>query len=157
MQTPTEIAFEFVKGINGHDVERLCELMSDDHTFINSLGSRLQGCDKVRAAWANYFEMFPDYSMHCTEIFERGLVVAMFGRAQASYRNQETGGETSKWEMPAAWKAVMRQDRLHVWQIFADNEPIRQQLAGTSTARRLSKIRGGIGRRRPLEPHSPSR
>ena len=37
-------------------------------------------------------------------------------------------GEIKKenfWKMPAAWRAVVRDSKIAVWQVYADNEPAR--------------------------------
>jgi uncharacterized protein (TIGR02246 family) len=50
----------FNEAINRRDVGALAELMTDDHTFVDSAGSVLAGKDEVLAAWEGFFESFPD-------------------------------------------------------------------------------------------------
>lgn len=51
-----------------------------------------------------------------------GLVLAS-GWASAVHRDSG-----SKWRIPAAWRAVVAGDRIAEWQIYADNEPVREIL-----------------------------
>jgi hypothetical protein len=76
-------------------------------------------------AWDGYFKMVPDYTISHEEIFANGNIVAMFGMAQGTFSR---GGEIKKenfWETAAAWRAVVKNGKIGVWQVFADNEPIR--------------------------------
>ena len=50
----------------------------------------------------------------------------MFGTAQGTFSHK---GELSKddfWKTPAAWKAVVKNGKIALWQVYADNEPIRK-------------------------------
>jgi len=85
----------------------------------------IRGTERLRAAWAAYFKMFPDYSISHTEIFAEGNTVAIFGAAQGTLA---TDGEIKKENFrktPAAWRAVLRDGKIAVWQVYADNEPAR--------------------------------
>lgn len=100
---------EFAKAISQHDVEKLATLMTDDHKFIDSQGNELVGKERMKQGWKDYFQFFPDYKIEITEIFEKGETVAMFGFA----------GE-QKWRLPVAWKAIVQDGKIKVWQVFAD-------------------------------------
>jgi hypothetical protein len=42
--------------------------------------------------------------------------------------NPKDGGKMDKqnfWKMPAAWRAVVKDGKVALWQVYADNEPIR--------------------------------
>jgi ketosteroid isomerase-like protein len=108
----------FIDRINAHDVEGLAVLMSDDHTFIDAHGNQVSGREKMIAGWHGYFEWFPDYSIEVTEVFEDGDKLALFGFAGGSFQNRE--GE--KWRLPAAWKAIVKDGRVTLWQVFADTK-----------------------------------
>lgn len=118
---PVEIALAFVRKINEHDLEGLADLMSEEHVFVDTLGARVEGRQKMRQAWIGYFRLFPDYYISCAEVFQEGAVIALFGTAGA------TG-----WEIPAAWKAVIRDGRVAEWRVYADNEPARRILAASA-------------------------
>jgi len=117
---------EFVDAINRHSVEALSALMTEDHVFIDSLGARVKGREKVTAGWKGYFRMVPDYSITVEEIYSDGAVVVMLGSAQGTY---STGGQllaANQWQTPAAWRAVTRGSQVAEWRVYADNEPIRE-------------------------------
>jgi uncharacterized protein (TIGR02246 family) len=122
------IVLQFIERINAADVDGLCALMTEDHVFIDGLGNRVQGREKMRAGWQGYFAWFPDYRISHEEIFRDRDVVAVFGTASATYAR---GGKLSKenhWEIPAAWKAVVRNGRIAEWRVYCDNQPARKLL-----------------------------
>ena len=155
MANPIEIVLQFEQAINAHDPDAICSLMTSDGEFIDSLGNRIQGAEKVRAAWTGYFKMVPDYSISHSEIFANGNIVAVFGSAQGTYVRGEArnageadsraepaaqGARTTEnrsnpervgaerqdfWTSPAAWRAVVKNGKVSLWQVYADNEPIR--------------------------------
>ena len=122
---PTQVVLEFEKLINAHAPEAICALMSPDGEFIDSLGNRIQGTEKLRAAWAGYFNMVPDYSISHSEIFAAGNSVAVFGSAQGTFSRDGQLAKENFWKTPAAWRAVVKGGKIAVWQVYADNEPIR--------------------------------
>jgi len=113
-----EIIHAFVAAINTQDVDRLGELMTDDHIFVDPHGNQVTGRDQMLAGWRGYFEWFPDYQIEVKEIFEKENEFAMFGYAGASFK----GNAERKWRLPAAWKAVVRNGRIAVWQVVADTK-----------------------------------
>ena len=108
----------FVDSINAHDVDRLGALMTDDHTFIDAHGNEVRGKEKMVSGWRGYFEWFPDYYIEITDVFEDGEKFAMFGFAGGSFR----GKESAAWRLPAAWKAIVKDNRFALWQVFADTK-----------------------------------
>lgn len=72
--------------------------------------------------------MVPDYSISHSEIFADGNTVAVFGSAQGTFVHPKDGGQIKKensWKSLAAWRAVVKDGKIALWQVFADNEPIR--------------------------------
>jgi ketosteroid isomerase-like protein len=108
----------FIDRINAHDVDGLADLMSDDHTFIDAHGSEVSGKDKMTPGWRGYFDWFPDYYIEVSEVFENGETFAMFGFAGGSYK----GKSSESWRLPAAWKAIVKDGRVTLWQVFADTK-----------------------------------
>jgi ketosteroid isomerase-like protein len=108
----------FIERINAHDVPGLGELMSDDHTFIDAHGNQVSGKERMIAGWRGYFEWFPDYYIEVTDSFEQGENFALFGFAGGTFKNQE--GQS--WRLPAAWKAIVKDGRVSLWQVFADTK-----------------------------------
>ena len=113
-----ETILAFVERINTHDVEGLAELMANDHRFIDPYGNEVVGRENMTAGWRGYFEMFPVYSIEVNEFFEHGDTFAMCGFARGSFK----GKADASWRLPAAWKAVVEDGRVALWQVFADTK-----------------------------------
>ena len=113
-----ETILAFVGRINAHDIEGLAALMSDDHTFIDAHGNQVSGKVKMIAGWRAYFKWFPDYHIEITDVFESGESAALFGFAGGSY----SGKQGESWRLPAAWKAIVKDGRVTLWQVFADTK-----------------------------------
>jgi ketosteroid isomerase-like protein len=112
-----DILQAFIARINAHDVDGLGELMSDDHEFIDAHGNEVRGKETMIAGWRGYFEWFPDYYIEVTDVFEDSEpTVAMFGFAGGSFK----GKQSESWRLPAAWKAMVKDGRVTLWQVFAD-------------------------------------
>ena len=121
--TNKETVLDFVDAINVHDVNRLADLMSEDHAFIDAHGNQVVGKEKMSAGWRGYFEWFPDYLIEVSEVFEgdsseAGQTFAMFGFAGGSFK----GKSDANWRLPAAWKAIVKENRIALWQVFADTK-----------------------------------
>ncbi len=126
-----DVLLEFVRHINSQNVHGLCSLMSEDHRFVDGLGSMVQGREQMREAWTGYFRLIPDYQISLEEIFENGNVIAAFGTAGGTYSPDGKLSEEHRWRVPAAWRAEVREDLVTEWRVYADNEPIRQLMAKT--------------------------
>jgi ketosteroid isomerase-like protein len=123
---PVSLILEFVGRLNAHDVKGMCDLMTEDHLFVDSLGEQLRGREQMRRAWVQYFYLFPDFTITCQNIFRRDHELALFGSAQGSYTVGSPVPASNRWQMPAAWRAVVRGGRVAEWHVFADNEPVRR-------------------------------
>ena len=114
----------FVRAINTRDPEKITRWMSEDHLFTDSLGRKIQGRENMKRAWAGYFLLFPDYRIVVAQTLEKQDVVALFGIAQGTYA---AGGDllrANHWELPAAWRAVVRGGLVAEWRVYADNSPV---------------------------------
>ena len=118
------IALRFVNEINRHDVPAILARVSDDHVFIDGLGHELRGKERLRDAWTDYFAWFPDYRILIEDHMEAGIVVGLFGSASGTFSVDGALSPTRRWKIPAAWKAIVRDERVERWQVFADNEPV---------------------------------
>jgi ketosteroid isomerase-like protein len=118
------IVLRFVNEINRHDLPAMLALISDDHQFVDGLGHELRGRDRLRDAWNTYFEWFPDYRILIEDHLQVGIVVALFGSASGTYALDGELSPTRRWKIPAAWKAVVRNEHIERWQVYADNEPV---------------------------------
>jgi len=108
----------FIDSINAHDVESLGKLMSDDHVFVDAHGNEMRGKETMTAGWRGYFEWFPNYYIEVSDIFENGEAFAMFGFAGGSFK----ANPDASWRLPAAWKAMVKDGRVTLWQVYADTK-----------------------------------
>lgn len=108
----------FIGAINAHDIESLGKLMTDDHAFIDAHGNEVHGKEKMIAAWRGYFDWFPDYYIEVIEEFTDAETCALFGFAGGSFKGKVDAG----WRLPAAWRAIVRDGRVVLWQVFADTK-----------------------------------
>jgi ketosteroid isomerase-like protein len=123
---PIEVAQAFVERINATDVVGLAALMTEDHRFIDSLGNVVQGRETMRAGWVGYFAMVPEYHLAADQWLCDGPVVVMFGTASGDYCPDGAAESMGDWSTPAAFRALIRGNLVAEWQVYADNEPIRQ-------------------------------
>jgi len=103
-------------------------LMSPEHRFVDSLGNAVEAREKMRAAWAGYFRMVPDYSIAVDETFTDGPVVMRLGQARGTYSVNGELKPENRWETPLAIRAFVEDGLVVEWRAYADNEPIRQKM-----------------------------
>jgi hypothetical protein len=133
--SPQNVAEQFVTAINAHDVERLASLMTSDHRLIDSLGAAVEGRDSMRDGWKFYFAMVPDYRLEINRCFSAETAkdeTMLVGVASGSYWSDGLKRPNSEWSTPVALRAVVRDGQIAEWQVYADNEPIRQQMRAAS-------------------------
>jgi hypothetical protein len=135
--SPCEIVSVFVDRINAHDVDGICALMEENHV-IDGLGCSVTGREAMRNAWQAYFAMVPDYWIRIERLLQQETVVAAFGKAGGTFADNGRLDAANRWEVPAAWQAIVGDSGVAVWQVFMDNEPIRQIMA-----RLAKKTEGG--------------
>ena len=116
-----KIVLDFIQAINCSDVDKMCDLMTIDHTFIDSQDNQTIGKNKMRQAWIGYFSLFPDYMIEVNVIFEKDASVCILGHASGTYMNLVNSDKSNYWRIPAAWKAIVKDDQIKIWQVFADN------------------------------------
>ncbi|HTV56053.1 MAG TPA: hypothetical protein VMI06_14210 [Terriglobia bacterium] len=64
--------------------------MSSEHRFVDSLGAVVQGKEKMRAGWAAYFRMVPDYTVAVDETFFDGsIIIIMLGIARGTCERRD--------------------------------------------------------------------
>ena len=124
------VVLDFMERINSGDVEKICALMTEDHVFVDALGTKMNGRETMLNGWRMYHSMIPDYKVSHEEIFAKGEAVAVFGTARGTFSPPNSGGVSLKrenfWEIPAAWFAVVRGGKVARWQVYADNQPVRK-------------------------------
>ena len=127
--SPVETILQFMDRINQRDADKLAELMTEDHVFIDSLGQSIHGREKMRAGWRGYYAFCPDYWVSHEEIFQNGNLVAAFGSAGGTIAADGKLPPENKWRASAAWLAVVENGLVKEWRVYADNKPVYDILA----------------------------
>jgi ketosteroid isomerase-like protein len=127
-----ELALGFVAKINAHDVDALVALMTPDHMFVDSLGATFSGVEQMRIGWKSYLALFPDYAIEVLDVLDRGDEVALFGKARATFAVHGKLPRENFWEIPAAWKAVVKNGRVAEWRVYCNNDPARKIMASNA-------------------------
>jgi ketosteroid isomerase-like protein len=122
--SPPETVLHFLDRINQRDVDKLAELMTEDHIFMDSLGQSVRGRDKMRAGWEGYYAFCPDDWVSHEEILQNGNLVAVFGSAGGTIAAKGELPPENKWRTPAAWLAVVDKGLVKEWRVYADNKPV---------------------------------
>lgn len=121
-----EVAQRFIDRINSKDVDGIVALMTDAHRFRDSLGVEVVGREKMRLAWEQYFRMVPDYDIEVRKSICDGDLGVLLGSARGTYSRSGPLRPQDAWETPAAWRVLVRGERIAEWQGYADHEPIRR-------------------------------
>jgi len=117
----TTVVLDFIEAINNANLDKMYDLMTIDHVFIDSQDNRTIGKDKMRQAWMGYFALFPDYKIEINEIFENDNFIGMFGYASGTYLNIINEDMSNYWRIPAAWRAIVKDNHIELWQVYTDN------------------------------------
>jgi len=125
------LAPRFVARINAHDVEGIVALCTPAHLFIDSLGNRLTGLSALAAGWRAYFGLFQDYRIEVENTLtdEAAGLVLLSGWAAGRHA---VSGRTFR--IPAAWRLRPDAGLVAEWQVYADNKPVYDILAGSTGA-----------------------
>jgi hypothetical protein len=65
--------------------------------------------------------LFPDYKVEITELFFNGNTAAVFGFAGGTFQGLSDKKE-NYWYLPASWKAITKDGKIHLWQVYADSK-----------------------------------
>jgi dipeptidase E len=118
----------FIEKINEHDIEGLAGLMTGDHIFIDSMGIIAKGKDFMKKAWEGYLDWFPDYEIKIDYITLNDETAGLFGKARGTFSGKESNGKNN-FELNAAWRAKVEDGKISEWQVYADNEEVREIIA----------------------------
>ena len=127
--SPVETVLECIERINQRDAARLAALMTEDHVFRDALGHAVRGRENMHAGWLGYYKMCPDYWVSHETVFANGPQVAVFGEAGGTIARDGKLGPKNQWRIPAAWLAVVENDLVKEWRVYADNKPVYDILA----------------------------
>ena len=119
-KTAIEVVMDFIQAINDHNVDQIYNLMPDDHIFIDGAGTRHEGKAGMKEGWQAYYDMFPDYKVEITDIIENDTIVGLFGFANATYKNIKDESNSNFWRIPAAWKGIVKNNKIKHWQVYCD-------------------------------------
>ena len=118
----------FVRAINLQDTEALAALMTPGHRFTDSHGNVVKGRATMRAGWAAYFRMVPDYALSIDEFYAKGPTVVILGVAEGTYSADGAMKVENRWKTPVALRAAVEDGLIAEWQVYADNEPVREKM-----------------------------
>jgi hypothetical protein len=118
---PMQTVVEFIKRINAGNVDKLCELMTEDHVFQDALGKRFIGRETLRGGWKMYYEMVSDYKIRGEQFFVDKNMVAVFGTASGTSKRDGKFSSEGFWDIPAAWKATVHDGRVAEWCVYAES------------------------------------
>lgn len=133
--TPIEIVLAFMDRINQRDPDKLAELMTEDHVFIDSLGQAVRGRAAMRKGWQGYYAFCPNYWVSHEDIFQSGNIVAVFGAAGGTISVNGKLPAENKWQTAAAWRAVVEKGLVQEWRVYADNKPVYDIMAKSAEPR----------------------
>src|SRR5271157_922534 len=122
--SPVETVLKFIDSINERDADKLVELMTEDHVFVDSLGQTVRGRERMRGGWRGYYAFCPDYWVTREAILADENVVAVFGLAGGTIAANGKLPPENRWRTPAAWLAVVEDGRVKEWRVYADNKPV---------------------------------
>jgi len=115
------ILLDFVDAINKADIDKILNIMSDDHVLIDSHDNKVSGKDNLKQAWIGYFALFPDYKIEINETLEKDSLICILGYASGTYKNLQNDINSNFWRIPAAWTAIIKDNHVKHWQVYADN------------------------------------
>ena len=117
-----KVVMNFIESINTANIDRLYILMTNDHVFIDSQGNKMMGNENLKKAWTGYFGLFPDYKIEVTDTLQNDSIIVILGYASGTYKtNKKSSDDTNHWRVPAAWKAIVSDNKIKFWQVYADN------------------------------------
>jgi len=102
-------ALIFNERINQQDPEGLAELMTRDHTFIDSGGNVTKGKNAMKEGWREFFKKYPDYRNKFTCVTAQDNVVVMVGYSTCSFKPLDG---------PNIWTAKIRGEHVAEWRVY---------------------------------------
>jgi SnoaL-like domain len=132
MPNATHTAQRLVELINSHNVDAIAALLTSDHRFVDSLGNVTHGREALRAGWRQYFRMVPDYQIEVERTLTDEPHVVLIGIARGTYSPDGTLQPQNVWSTPVALRALIHEGLVAEWQVYADNQTMRERMAGVS-------------------------
>ena len=132
--TPLEVADFFVAAINSGDVDRLVDLMTPDHVFVDADGSEHVGRDRMGQGWRDHLQTVPDLRIEVSERFESGDTAVLLGRASGTIVDNGELRPENHWIVPAAWRVVVESGLVAIWQLYANQHQMHEILRRITAA-----------------------
>lgn len=124
-----EVVEAFVAAVNSGRPEKIVGAMTAEAVFIDSLGNRIEGKAALLDGWRDYLRLFPDYRVEIEAVLVDDREAMLHGWAGATLHRGGRAIDGGGWRIPAAWRAVTDSRRVMLWQVFADNSPVKALLA----------------------------
>ncbi len=121
-----QTVIKFIESINTADIDKIVELMSEDHIFIDAGDGRYQGKESMRQGWIAYFKMFPDYKIEIVDITENDTVIGIFGYASGTYKGLKNETNSNYYRTPASWKAIIQNGKVKHWQVYCESKIVEE-------------------------------
>ena len=115
----------FIDAINRGDVDRLGELMAEDHHLDVFDEPPLHGREANLEAWHGYAEAFPRYVIYPHRVAEHDGDVAVLGHTSGSHLGLPDDEEQV---LRVIWRARVEDGRLLCWQLLEDTAERRTRL-----------------------------
>jgi limonene-1,2-epoxide hydrolase len=125
---PVAVVRAFVEAINSGSPDRVAEMMTVRHVFIDSDGTETSGRRAMAAAWRDYFSGVPDYRIIVSDALAEGKTVLLAGSAEGTFARDGLLKAANHWRVPAAWRAVVEGERIALWQVYVNPEPMAKAL-----------------------------
>lgn len=120
-----KVVRDFIESINNANIDSIFNLMTNDHVFIDSQGNKMIGNENMKNAWMSYFKLFPDYKIEITDTLQNDSIIVMLGYASGTYKPDKKSSEyNNHWQVPASWKAIVADEKIRLWQVYADNSVV---------------------------------
>ena len=113
------VVTRFNAAINDGDLEGLEGLMTEDHAFVDSDGTRVDGRDACLDLWRQFFAGFPDYENVFESVTTDGDTVTVVGHSNCP---------DERLDGPAIWTAEVRDGKLAEWRVYEDTAENRREL-----------------------------
>ena len=127
-RTPVDIGLEFVEHINRTEHQQLCDMMTDDYTFIDITGGQHGPKREMVEGWREYMRRWPHYMIHISEAYNVGDAAVMPGRTVNSHLEIPREEEFAD---PLIFVARTRDGKVYQWHLLSETPENRRELGLT--------------------------
>ncbi len=123
------VALKFNEKINQQDLKDLAELMTDDHTFVDSDNNATKGKKTMLNGWKEFFKTYPDYKNTFTCVTTQDNTVVMVGYSTCTHKPLNG---------PNIWTARIQDKQVSEWRVIWLNQRRKQRNQQKKTTRKQS-------------------